>query len=323
MLHQEKGKQRDQLPGLLPMYLVLIGVILMGCHFTVVNRIPLDRATGRPLDPGPPLSIDMSDSASVNTAIRSLIGPPRFVRVMDDRPLELASEQPTNYTTAEPISSNSPPQKLLSPRSARNALIAERNSADTVIKPLLSPRSAHNALIAEYNARHPAAEPSPSTVEATQPTLNESEKTNKSEETWKCVNCNTVNPDRSNFCRGCVEAKVNKYKEWRCMECTYLNHLLVEECEMCGAKRPSDIDPDCYDSSDSEEDVSCEQLHIDSENEEIDNTCPVCMEEDRLEAPGAHECKQCKKSVCEACYQRILKSKNKSCPLCRYENYES
>ncbi len=117
---------------------------------------------------------------------------------------------------------------------------------------------------------------------------------------WVCEACTFGNPDSAKFCELCGTLKVNIETEWCCEACTFINPLSADTCESCGLAH-----------------ATLRKIPLEEDTEE---TCPICLEEDKL-LSGKHVCQQCKKAICEPCYQDVLKSRNKYCPLCRYENY--
>jgi hypothetical protein len=107
-------------------------------------------------------------------------------------------------------------------------------------------------------------------------------------------------PLSKNICNTCnALRKINPAQEWACEACTFINLVSEKTCGACGSEAHNpQVNP----------------------NPEEKEECPVCFEEGKLQQ-GQHQCKQCKKAICEPCYQDLLKGKNKSCPLCRYQEY--
>lgn len=162
-----------------------------------------------------------------------------------------------------------------------------------------------------------AASPEPIftiTIDLTKPTLYETKE-------WICDECTYRNPKHSNICVMCNTVRINKSKQWQCEECQILNHLLLETCEACEADRPSDVDADLFDSSSEYYSSSSEDSDTEEGSAQEEEICPICLEEDCFEIQGTYDCAQCKNSICQPCYQDILKSTNRCCPMCRYENY--
>jgi hypothetical protein len=130
--------------------------------------------------------------------------------------------------------------------------------------------------------------------------------TNKIQLIWPCEDCRRLNSIKDILCKGCSEPIPGCPDiAWACKHCNHLNDIYIKTCEKCCTEGLECID-------------STKKFH---QGETKQKECPVCFEEEKFQKQGQHDCKQCKKAICESCYQDILKTKNKLCPLCRYENY--
>jgi hypothetical protein len=126
---------------------------------------------------------------------------------------------------------------------------------------------------------------------------------------WPCVSCMVYNSLETNVCKVCGTLRpIDTSKQWGCKVCTFVNPLSAKTCEAC--------------SSEMLDQTNITKLaKISPQEENKKEECPVCFEEYELQKCGQYYCKQCKKAICTPCYQDILKSKSKSCPLCRYEDF--
>jgi hypothetical protein len=141
---------------------------------------------------------------------------------------------------------------------------------------------------------------------------------------WQCSACTVCNSIGTNLCEVCGEPRpVDPDIEWVCQNCDFINLLSAEICEVC-LLWPLEAD-------------SIKKFR---QEEKKKGECPVCFEEfpgyceefpvcycsdefaeDEFEKVGPHLCSQCNQAICRTCYKSILTSRNKACPLCRYENY--
>jgi hypothetical protein len=125
---------------------------------------------------------------------------------------------------------------------------------------------------------------------------------------WLCNACAAYNVIEINICVLCgTQRPIDTTKEWLCENCTFINPLSAKVCEVCGPEQAEPTDTNSQKTSP-------------KENEDKEE-CPVCFEEYEFQKYGQHYCKQCKKAICTPCYQDLLRTKNRSCPLCRYEKY--
>jgi hypothetical protein len=125
---------------------------------------------------------------------------------------------------------------------------------------------------------------------------------------WQCNNCTLRNPIFINLCEICGTSRIiNAHQEWLCKACTFINPLFAETCGGCG--------PEAF----NYEDTKLQKNNPKEEKKKEE--CPICFEEEKFQKEVQHLCSQCNQAICQPCYQSILKSNNKACPLCRNGKY--